>query len=625
MDFPDEPTRDGHKDEAALREAAERFQALSEATSDALVLHDEGLIIEVNEMYTRMYGYSRDELLGKRTIHSVVARVSLGEVNRRIRSGNEGPYEALQTRKDGSTFCGEIRAKAIWYRGRRVRVASVYDITERKRALAELHHAAELLDLGDAFFELDRDWRIIRLNPNQERLSRAPRALSLGREFWDVWPETKRPRSRYWTEFQRCMSERVPVQFEEYYAPLDLWTGITAYPTSTGGIVVFVRDVGDLKRAEQALREADRRKDEFLATLAHELRNPLAPIRNAVMVLNMRGSGDPTLQSMRDIIDRQVGHMARLIDDLLDVSRITRGKLELRREPVTLAAVVEQALETSRPHLAHDLTVTLPTQPIYLNADPVRLAQVFSNLLHNATKYTPKGGCISLEAESRADQIVVRVSDTGIGIPADQLRPIFEIFSQAAPAIDRAEGGLGLGLALARGLVERHGGTIEARSEGPGTGSEFVVRLPVAAILLPPEQAADSARKVGGRLILIVEDNHDAAHSLAVLLRLEGNDVHVAHDGAEALEKAEALRPDVILLDIGLPVMNGHDACRAIRRQHWGADIAIFALTGWGQAEDRRKSEDAGFDGHLVKPVDHGALIQLLAATLAERGRGGAR
>jgi signal transduction histidine kinase len=375
-------------------------------------------------------------------------------------------------------------------------------------------------------------------------------------------------------------------------------------------------------RYEQALQEADRRKDEFLATLAHELRNPLAPIRSAVAVLNAKGLADADLKWNREVIERQVGQMARLLDDLLDVSRITRNKLELRKEPVELAMVVASAVETSRPVIdggGHNLAVTLPPVPVYLGADPVRLAQVFGNLLNNAAKYTDRGGHIRLTAEVVGLEVVVSVADNGIGITPDVLPRLFERFAQATSALERSQGGLGIGLSLVRGLVELHGGTVEGRSEGVGKGSEFIVRLPVAAAPMPVsrEQTGDQG---AGRIrlksrILVVDDNRDAADSLAMLLQLGGHDIEIAYDGLQAVRAAEVFRPDVVLLDIGLPGMNGYEAARHIREQPWGKDMVLIALTGWGQDEDKRRATEAGFDHHLTKPVEPATLEELLAGT----------
>jgi PAS domain S-box-containing protein len=384
-------------------------------------------------------------------------------------------------------------------------------------------------------------------------------------------------------------------------------------------LVGLSQDISTRKRTEEALREADRRKDDFLATLAHELRNPLAPIRNAVEVLKRRELQDPTAQAARAIIDRQLTHMVRLIDDLLDLSRITRGRLELRTARIALATVLENALEASRPHIeqsGHRLEVDLPVQPVYLEADSVRLAQVFINLLNNAAKYSEHGGTIRLSARRDGTDVVVTVSDTGIGIAAEHLPHLFDSFSHVAPVTGYSEGGLGIGLSLARSLVELHGGRIEAASEGPHKGSRFSVRLP--ALSEVHSLATDTASKrdqeplAARRRILVADDNRDIVESLSLLLELGGNQVMTAGDGREAVDIAERERPDVILLDLGMPRMDGTAACRQIRRQPWGKDVRIIALTGWGQEEARQQTCKAGFNAHLVKPVDPGALQRLL-------------
>ena len=376
-------------------------------------------------------------------------------------------------------------------------------------------------------------------------------------------------------------------------------------------------DIEDIKRLETALREADRRKNEFLATLAHELRNPLAPIRTGLQVLRL--SADPAEQEQaRAMMERQLGQMVRLIDDLLDISRLSRDKLELRKARVSLASVVDNAVETARPHIdarGQTLTVTLPPGPVVLDADLTRLAQVLWNLLNNSAKYTDPGGRIELSARVEGGEVVVAVRDTGIGIPAEALPRLFGLFSQVDHSLERAEGGLGIGLALVKGLVEMHGGSAEARSDGLGRGSEFLVRLPLAAgdveETRPPAAAVPAA--ASRRRILIVDDNRDGAATLTLMLTLLGHETRTGHDGLEALELAEAFRPQVMLLDIGLPKLNGYDTCRRIREQPWGRDIFIVAVTGWGQEDDRRRSLEAGFDHHLVKPVAHAVLTELLA------------
>ncbi len=322
------------------------------------------------------------------------------------------------------------------------------------------------------------------------------------------------------------------------------------------------------------------------------------------------------------MMERQVEQMVRLVDDLMDLSRISRGKIDLRKERVRLAAVVESAVETSRPlveQMGHGLTVALPEQPITLDADPTRLAQVFLNLLTNAAKYTDRGGRIRLTAERQGSDVVVAVADTGVGIPADQLPRIFQMFAQVDRSLEKAQGGLGIGLCLVKRLVEMHGGSIEARSGGPGRGSEFVVRLPVVveASVPPPAGRDEPADPKSSLRILIVDDNTDGADSLAMMLKVMGNDTRTAYDGQEGVERADEFRPDVVLLDIGLPKLNGYEACRHIRGQPWGTGVVLIAMTGWGQDEDRRRSHEAGFDHHLVKPVDPAALMKLLAGLSA--------
>jgi PAS domain S-box-containing protein len=370
------------------------------------------------------------------------------------------------------------------------------------------------------------------------------------------------------------------------------------------------------------LREADRRKDEFLATLAHELRNPLAPIRNALEIMRLAGTSGAAAEQVRTMIQRQLTQMVRLVDDLLDVSRITRGKIELRKERVELAAVVASALETGRPLIeasGHELTVTIPPEPIPLDADLTRLAQAFSNLLQNAAKYTEQGGHVWLTAERHGGEVVVKVRDTGLGIPAEMLPRIFEMFIQVDRSLERSQGGLGVGLTLVKRLVEMHGGSVEARSDGAGMGSEFTVRLPVAVALpshqpQPPKGEGEKTIAPAKRRILVVDDNKDSADSLSMMLGITGMDVRTAYDGLEAVAAAAAFNPDVVLLDIGLPKLNGYEAARRIREQPWGKDMVLVAVTGWGQEEDRRRSQEAGFNAHMVKPVDPAALQQLLTA-----------
>ncbi|HUQ11455.1 MAG TPA: ATP-binding protein [Steroidobacteraceae bacterium] len=395
-------------------------------------------------------------------------------------------------------------------------------------------------------------------------------------------------------------------------------------PTYFDGVTVDVsaqkRDQERLARVlnrerEQArlLEEQDRRKDEFLATLAHELRNPLAPIRTGLHVLRMGGTQDQVART-HEMMERQLKHLVRLVDDLLDISRITLGKVELKKERTDFRAVLGSALETTRPLIEaanHELAVRLPSNALPLDADPTRLAQVLANLLNNAAKYTPRGGRIQLTAEVEGPTLAVRVSDTGVGIPADMLTKVFDIFTQVEPSIDQSQGGLGIGLTLVRRLLEMHGGSVEAESAGANAGSTFIIRLPLAGqaeVSSPIPAPPASAR---ARRILVVDDNNDAAETLSMLLSLDGHDTRVANDGESAVVVAGQFLPDTVFLDIGLPGMNGYETARHLRQAH-GKLVRIIALTGWGDAEHRQRAHEAGFDGHLVKPVDPALLAAAL-------------
>jgi PAS domain S-box-containing protein len=387
-------------------------------------------------------------------------------------------------------------------------------------------------------------------------------------------------------------------------------------PTRLIGISV---DVTERKRGEESLREADRRKDEFLATLAHELRNPLAPIRTGLQILKCGEVADPLVEMM----DRQAEHLAVLIDDLMDASRISLGKIDLRKEEVALASVVDRAVAIARPAIderGHQLSVSVPERDERLEADPNRLVQILSNLLENAAKYTDPGGQIRVHARREGGEVVIGVKDTGIGIAPESLTKVFDLFMQIERRLDRSQGGLGIGLCLVRSLVEMHGGTVTALSEGPGRGSEFVVRLP-AIFGDRVEPHGSSRRSTPGdrpetacRRILVVDDNQDAANSLArYLMRVAGHEVEVAYDGPGALGLAQTFRPDVVLLDIGLPGMSGYEVAERLRERPETGEARLIALTGWGQEDDRRRSRSAGIDVHLVKPVDLDAILSLLA------------
>ena len=384
-------------------------------------------------------------------------------------------------------------------------------------------------------------------------------------------------------------------------------------------------DITDRKHSEdqwqeisERLSQADKRKDEFLATLAHELRNPLAPMRNVVELLKLKTLDASQLRWTRGVLERQLQHLTHLVDDLLEVSRITQGKLELRRQRVELAHAVQGALEAAAPLVqaaSHELTVDLPEQAIVLEADPTRLTQVILNLLNNAAKYTPPGGRIWLSVRQVGHNATVTVRDSGIGIPREHLSRIFEMFSQLTPALERSQGGLGIGLALVRGLVELHGGTVSAHSGGSGLGSEFVVTLPIAPNTLAQPAGPDTPTESGrARRILVVDDNEDAAESLEMLLSLQGHQVRSAGDGMAALRVASEFLPELTLLDIGLPKLNGYEVAKLIRQQPWGANMRLVAVTGWGQTQDKQAADEAGFDRHLTKPVDPQDLMSILSS-----------
>jgi signal transduction histidine kinase/ActR/RegA family two-component response regulator len=403
------------------------------------------------------------------------------------------------------------------------------------------------------------------------------------------------------------------------------------------------REIAERQKAEKALRqseeetrkfaEADARKNEFLAMLGHELRNPLAPIRNAVKIMKQRGSDDPDLCWARDVVDHQVRHMGQLVDELLEISRVTSGKVRLQKEPIDVGTIVAFAVETSRPTIEqqhHRLSIALPPVPVFVEADSIRMAQVISNLLNNAAKYTAPGGQIRLGVAIEGAEVAFRVRDTGIGIPAAMLSQVFDLFTQVDHSLDHSQGGLGLGLTLVRSLVEMHGGTVQARSDGPNRGSEFIVRLPIlpeatTRTAPPPETASPAPKRslaaqdgvgVPSRRVLVVDDNVSSAQSLALVLKLEGYDVQVAHDGSIVIESVRKFRPEVVLMDIGLPGMDGYQLARRLRQeQDLRAGIALLvAVTGYAEDEARRRSHEAGFDHHLVKPIDPDALLALLSS-----------
>jgi PAS domain S-box-containing protein len=601
----------------------------------------DGILIEPNRLSLEACGYTRDEVVGKPfwdcpwwnrsaalmdQIRGAIAQAATGQAFRA-----EMPYFV----SDGSERIVDLVVLPIKGEDGNVLFLAPTgtDITDRKRAeedrekfvtLAEtITDFVGICDLqGQPFYVNKAGMRMVGLN-EQEPLQ----DISV-RDFF--FPEDQ---PKMLDEFLPSVLKNghgeVEVRFRHFRTGNALWmlykvVALVDSHDNCVGLATVSRDITQRRDLENNLRqlasdlsEANHRKDEFLATLAHELRNPLAPIRNGLQLMKLADGDTDTVKEARALIERQVAQMVRLVDDLLDVSRITRGKIDLRREHVDIASIVQQAVETSRPAIEssqQELKIELPSQPIYLHADPVRMAQVFSNLLNNSGKYSEPGGCISIVVERQGPAAVISVKDTGIGIPPDMLPKIFDMFTQIDRSLDRSDGGLGIGLTLVRRLVDLHNGSVQANSAGPGQGSEFIIRLPIV-VEIPeqlPEPAVTEQKLVDASRILVVDDNRDSATSLALLLKAAGNDTQIAHDGLAAVELADSFRPDVILLDIGLPRLNGYEVARRIRGQTWGQGMILVALTGWGQDDDRRKSKEAGFDGHMVKPVGYAALVKTL-------------
>jgi PAS domain S-box-containing protein len=536
---------------------------------------------------------------------------------------------------------------AIYYLfGSAIGVASDLRRKAQQRASAQQAEAnsqreqlrATLSCMADGVLVTNEQGRLTLMNPAAEVMAGWTMAESRGKrlpEFFDVRREGDEQRvddpldrvlhsgqvvhgAMHLTLTSRT-GQRIPIAFSA--APIRNPAGDVS-----GGVIVF-RDESERRRNEQALRRADQQKDEFLATLAHELRNPLAPICMGLELLQMSEHDPASSAEVCAMMARQSRHMVRLIDDLMDVSRITRGKLELRKQQITLEDVVKNAVDANRPIIDQGrqrLIVNLPAQPILVYADPNRLTQVFSNLLNNAAKFTPAEGSIELSAEAKGDSAVVTVTDSGIGIPADKREFIFEMFTQIDRGVERLPVGLGIGLTLVKRLVEMHDGVITVESNGQNLGSRFRVELPRVPQSLgytAPNAIPKMAIRATKRRVLIVDDNADALASLSMVVRALGSETFDACDGIEAVESAGNLRPDVILMDIGMPRLNGYDAARRIRQEPWGGDVLMVATTGWGKDEDRRRSKEAGFDLHLVKPIDISAVEEVLASPIRMRSR----
>ena len=628
-----------------------RKDVLAQMEDAVIAVDDVGHVIFMNPAAERQYASSISDSLGRAREELYRERwpepAEQARVERERAAGNGFRSESVHLPADDRPIHVESSTSRLRdSEGRPIGwLTVVRDIGERLRADATLRAASAALaqrerqfstlveNSPDIFTRFDRQLRHVYVSPVIERVAgRAPKAF-LGKTHAEIgMPEEL-------AEAWRVALEQVFASGAVGRTQFDFMTpGLGrrhfaarlipefAPDGSVESVLSIASDVTEQEAASKALREsqsllqeADRRKDEFLATLAHELRNPLAPIRNALEI--MRLSTDRQIQeNARGIIQRQLVQMVHLVDDLLDVSRITQGKVELRREAVDVAAIVQSALETSRPLIErgrHQLALRLPAPgSLIVEGDETRLCQIVANLLNNAAKYTPDGGRIEVAAEREADAALISVKDSGVGIPREMLPRVFDMFAQVDRSLERAQGGLGIGLALVKRLVEMHGGTVEAHSDGQGSGSRFVLRIPLAQPEVEATQpaelhAAGLARGAHIR-VLVVDDNLDNADSLGQFLEMLGYETRRANDGLEAVRAAEAYRPQAVVLDIGLPTMSGLEVARHIRAQRWGREVLLIALSGWGQEEDRRRSRDAGFDHHFVKPVDIDALSTLL-------------
>jgi PAS domain S-box-containing protein len=635
------------------RERRELLQITLGSIGDAVIATDvEGRITYLNAVAESLTGWTRPEALGqpldsvfrivnedtRRPVDNPAAKalrvgVVVGLANHAVliqRDGRECPIDdsAAPIRDE----LGQVSGCVLVFRD--VSAQRRLDQDKARQLLTARLLASIVESSDDAIVSKSLDGIIQSWNAGAERLLGYTAAQAVGRHISLVIPPERIAEEddivaslKAGTRIEHFETERVRSDGRRVQVSLTISPIKDAAGTVIGASKI-ARDIterkrveADLRRAVEELADADRRKNEFLAMLAHELRNPLAPISNAVRALSLGGRDETAVESASEMLERQVGQIVRLVDDLLDVSRISRGKISLRRERTDLSRIISQAVEATRAlytSLNHELTLQLPPEPVFLDADPTRLAQVVGNLLNNACKFTDTGGRISLAVEREGAQVAIRVSDNGLGIAAEDLPRIFDMFTQIDSSLERSAGGLGIGLTLVKTLVEMHGGTVEAHSDGLGRGSEFVVRLPVLLDVrepLSPEapEVLEPATAVRRR-VLIVDDNKDAAEWLATVLNLSGHETHVAHDGVEAVKAAERILPDAVLLDIGLPRVDGYEVCRRIRQEPWGRSLVIVALTGWGQEEDRQKSRDAGFNTHLVKPVSDEVIASLLAS-----------
>jgi PAS domain S-box-containing protein len=595
-------------DEAARLLSARLLAAIVESSDDAIVRKSlDGIIQSWNAAAERLFGYSAEQAIG-RHISLIIPPERISEEEHIIGSLKAGRridhFETERVHSSGRRLTVALTVSPIKDAEGNVVAASkiVRDVTDRRRTEADRQRFVTLVENSTDFIGMcDLEGVPFYVNPaglemvGLEGIEEARRVHI--RDFFLPEDQPKITNELFPAVMEKGHGE-VDIRFRNFRTGGTRWMAykvlrlldargqVEAFGTVSQDVTERRRMADDLRKLAADLSEADRQKNEFLATLAHELRNPLAPLSNTLEILKRSGGGT-TLQSTVETMDRQLGQMVRLVDDLLDLSRITHGRLDLRKSRVELGALIDQTVEASRPQAdtaGHEVRVIGASEPIYLQADPVRLAQIFGNLLNNSYKYTSPGGRVTVTTERQGDEAVVSVEDNGAGIPPEKLESIFEMFTQVDRSLELSRGGLGIGLTLVRRLVQMHGGSVEARSAGEGQGSRFVVRLPIADSGEAPAAEPPATRETERpRRILVVDDNRDAATSLAMLLEIGGHETFTAHDGAAAFEAAERHRPEVALLDIGLPILSGYEVCRRIREQPWGREMMLIALTGWGQ------------------------------------------
>jgi PAS domain S-box-containing protein len=617
--------------ESALNESELRFRTIfNQAAVGIAVIDLDGKFLQVNQKFADVFGYTAAELQRLTFLqltHPDDLAAARANLDRLVTQGaTDVVLENRCLRKDGAviwslsttTMINEVSGRP------RCLLGIVEDITNRKLAEeAQARLVAVIASSDDSIISMTLEGVVLSWNRGAELMYGYSPGEMIGRTTAVLIPENRLDEEPAILRRIRA-GERIDhfetVRRRKDGGQLDVSIAVSPILDTRGNIIgasKITRDITESKRAEAALRETDRRKDEFLATLAHELRNPLAPIRQAALISRAEGASDAQKRWSHDVISRQVHHMSLLLDDLLDVSRITRGTLELRLEMADLRDIVDAAVEAARPSIdakRHGFSVRLPDQPVKILVDPLRMAQILSNVLTNAAKYTDPAGQIELRAHYSDEQVTVVVTDSGIGIPANAIKSVFDMFSQVKSAQDRSEGGLGIGLALAKGLVELHGGSIEAQSAGNGRGSQFVMRLPrrVQDVKSISDPARGRHVPAAPRRILVADDNRDAAESLAMLLQIDGHQLRVEYDGPGAIAAFAEFAPQVALLDIGMPGFNGYEVARRVRQRESGDAVVLIALTGWGQERDKDMALAAGFNHHFTKPIDPERIHEIL-------------